>query len=76
MRRKITSVLVGVGLAGAMIVGGASTASAATHWSGNYPTLSKCNLGRLAYQNYGYRTSSCYKSSGPSGTSYHFYWYS
>lgn len=57
-------------------VGAATTASAASHWSGNYPTLQKCNLGRLAYQDYGYRTSACYKDVERSGkVTYHFYWY-
>lgn len=75
MRRKIASVLATVGLAGAITIGVASTASASTHWSGGYPTLAKCNAARTMYIDFGYRVTTCFKNMGPSGTSYNFWWY-
>lgn len=77
MRNKITSVVLAGILAGGVSVGAATSASAATHWSGNYRTLAACNDARRSHADYGQATTSCYKSYDQRGRlSYHFYWYS
>lgn len=78
VRRKIAGAVLAAGLLAGAVVGGAATsASAATHWSGNYATKKACELARISHHDYGQPTSACYSSYDRNGRlSYYFYWYS
>lgn len=76
MRRKITSALLTAGVLTGLLVSGATSASAASHWSGNYKSLKSCNTARIAHEDYGQPTTPCYSSYDRNGTKlWHFYWY-
>lgn len=63
-------------LAGTFVGVGATSASAAPHWSGNYSTKADCERMRDQYADYGHGSSPCYKTYNQNGSaSYHFWWY-
>ncbi|WP_136517609.1 MULTISPECIES: hypothetical protein [Cellulomonas] len=65
------------GVLAGVFVGGATSASAATHWSGNYPTKAACDRARIAHHDYGQRTTTCSVSYDRAGNrSYFFHWFS
>lgn len=77
LRRKTARLALAGALAGTIAIAGASAASAATHWSGNYSTLKACEAARTAHADYGQSSTPCYKSYERNGSvTYYFYWFS